>query len=478
MGLFSRKKDTALVKQTGAARADGWFSALGGFGVSGKDKRLTGEMDPTLLSNAEVQNLWRGSDIAGRIIELMANECYRQGWDVTLEDKEQSEEAARYMTALGATKASHAAKEFERAYGGGAIYPVINDGSSSLAEPLNEDRIATISHLIVFEAAELQPAQYYSSPLEPKFREPETYRVTPYTRGGLAATQFEIHESRIIPFDGIRVSTNQATQTGWGDGVLNRVFDVLRDYGIAWSAAGVLLSDFSQASFKIKGLAQLMAEDKDDVIKTRIRAIELSRSSVNMVLLDAGEEYERKQTPVAGMPELLDRFATRIAAAARTPVTLLMGQSPAGLNATGDSDVRFWYDSVASEQELKCRPQLERLLELVLLANDGPTRGKLPDSYAVTFRPLWQPTDAEVATTRKTVADTDAVYIDRGVVSPEEVAIARYGGDEYSMELQINIEEREALEAAAGTDLERAEEEAAGAELEAKAAVEPDTEEE
>ena len=42
------------------------------------------------------------------------------------------------------------------------------------------------------EAAELQPATHYDSPLDPKFREPKTYRVTPYASGGMNAAQFEM----------------------------------------------------------------------------------------------------------------------------------------------------------------------------------------------------------------------------------------------------------------------------------------------
>ena len=50
-------------------------------------------------------------------------------------------------------------------------------------------------------------------------------------------------------------------------------------------------------------------------------------------------------------------FLQVAAGAADIPVTRLLGQSPAGLSATGDSDTRNYYDMIAARQELDLRPQ-------------------------------------------------------------------------------------------------------------------------
>ena len=437
MGWFSRKKEPVQ-------REDGWYSALGGFGVPGKDRRQSTGFVDNAVTDATAMSLWRSEDIAARIVEVPAREALRQGFTLNAGDKELSESIKTKLEELNVLAIYMFAMMLERAYGGAAIYPVINDGADNLREPLNEQRISSVSHLITFEPRELVPSAYYLNPTDKLFREPSMYRVQPYSRGG-AVPSFEIHESRLITFPGIRVSASQqdSMNNGWGDSVLNRVINVLRDYGIAWSATGVLLSEFSQASIKMKGLAELMATDKDDVIKNRIKAIELSRSTINAVLMDAEEEYERKQTPVAGLAELLKDFATRVAAAAEMPVTLLMGQSPSGLNATGESDIRFFYDRTKTRQTLDLQPRLEKLIRMIMLSIDGPTGGKEPDNWKVEFVPLWQPSEKEIAETRKIVADTDAVLINSMVVSPEEIALSRYGGDSYSMETTIDWEERQ-----------------------------------
>src|SRR3546814_8149453 len=40
---------------------------------------------------------------------------------------------------------------------------------------------------------------------------------------------------------------------------------------------------------------------------------------------------------------------------------------------------------------------------------------------------------------------TDSMYIDRGVLTPSEVAISRFGGNKYSMNTEIDMEAREAM---------------------------------
>lgn len=418
------------------------------------DKRLSAEYLLQIIDSVTAESLWRTNDVAARIIEKVPAEALRPGFGIKLDDKEKAELVSARMEELNVEQAFYEAATKERAFGGCAIFPVLRDDVADLARPLNEDRIAGISHLQVFESRELKPATYYDDPLRPKFGEPETYWLWPQARGGVTSTMgVLVHESRLIIFPGIRVSRSQVSQDDWGDSVLQRPHEVLRDFGISWAALGVMLTDFSQATMSIEGLAELIAQDKDEVIRNRIKAVELARSTVRMVLTDSKETYKREQTPVAGLADLLDRFESRLAAAADMPITVLMGRSPAGLNATGESDVRLFYDRVGVYQRLHLRPRLEQLVRMILRDRLGPTRGKEPDTWSIEFNPLWQPSAKEQADTRKTVADTDAIYLQWGVVSPDEVAQSRWGGDSYSVEMAIDFEARRALEASG--ELER-----------------------
>lgn len=100
------------------------------------------------------------------------------------------------------------------------------------------------------------------------------------------------------------------------------------------------------------------------------------------MILDAEEKYEKASTNISGIPELLDRFMLALSAVSGIPTSLLFGRSAAGLNATGDNDVRNFYDMVKQEQENKLKPVLEKLTRYIMLSKDGPFAGSKPP-----FRP-------------------------------------------------------------------------------------------
>jgi hypothetical protein len=144
-----------------------------------------------------------------------------------------------------------------------------------------------------------------------------------------------------------------------------------------------------------------------------------------------------------------------------------MGQAPAGLNATGESDIRWFYDTVRSKQSTALRPILNRLVKLLMIA-DG---GKEPNDWSVSFRPLWQLSPLELADLRLKQSQTDKNYVEMDVLIPEEVRVSRFGGNEYSAETRLDDDARneydEALEAEAEaalpTDLEPVNQETPGA---------------
>jgi phage-related protein (TIGR01555 family) len=113
-----------------------------------------------------------------------------------------------------------------------------------------------------------------------------------------------------------------------------------------------------------------------------------------------------------------------VAAAAEMPVTILFGRSPAGLNATGESDIRAWYDTVVDAQTDQLKPALERLLKLIFAAKDSPTSGAIPERWTIEFNPLWQPTEKEQAETLKLKADTHVALVTAGIELDSEGALA------------------------------------------------------
>jgi len=444
---MAKKKTTAVSE----VRADLWENASTGFGVLGRDKRLTSEFSADIIPQRYAEEIWRGDDMAARAVETVPNEMLRAGYEVEVEgDKELSEALETEDSRLKISDTVLKALYFGRAYGGAGILLGADDGSKDLSLPLAEDRIRSFDWTNLLSPAELQAHAYYSNPTAPKYGEVATYRIVPLDAvpGASLSTFPLVHESRIVRFGGVETSRGSRLRNvnpGWDDSIFVRILQVLTDFQNAWAGTSILLSDFAPPVLKLKNLAQLLATESGQALAERARGIEISRSIARTTILDTEEEYTRQTVNVTGLPELLEKMMLRLAAAVQIPVSLLMGQSPAGLNATGDADTRWFYDQIAAAQERFLEPPLRRIFEIVLKSKAGPSRGKVPENWDVEFEPLWQMTDLEQAQLRKTQAETDAIYIQAQVVTPQEISKSRFGGDGYSTSTTIDVELRDAL---------------------------------
>lgn len=434
-------------------RSDDWQNAVTGLGVLGYDKRLGSNFVATLLAQEFTEELWRGDDVFARMVETVPNEMLRKGVDWLIEnEKEDTEALEQKARDLAVIENIRTGLYYARAYGGAGLLLGVDDGEKDLSKPLREDRIRSFTHLTPFTPRELQPVEWYSDPLKPRYGDIAVYRLVPINAPpGTVTVQIPlVHETRIVRIAGVRTSRRamlRNTMPGWDDSIGVRTLQVINDFQHAWQGASVILQDFAPPVLKLKGLAELLAQQSGTQgVENRAKAIEAARSIARVTLLDSEEEYTRETVNVTGYADLLEKLMLRLAAAAGMPVSLLMGQSPAGLNATGDSDIRWFYDSIAAMQERVLRPVCTRILKLMLLSKDGPTHGQLPENWSVYFSPLWQMTEAEQATIRNTQANTDKIYLEAQVVTPTEVGMSRFGGDQYSWDTSIDVELREQLQ--------------------------------
>ncbi len=474
----TRKIPAPRVSKNTRARNDGWSNAFSGFGVEGKDKRLGSTFSTDWVDQDAADAVWQGDSLMGRIVETIPAEMTREGGCVKIQDqKDQAEAADTKLRDLGAIPKFRKAMEYARAFGGGGILMGADDGArgpDGLAQPLDLKRVKTIKWLTTYTPKELRADRYYADPTQEKFGEISHYRLVPIqTPEGVNAANYPlVHESRILRFDGVVTTRQQLYRglyPGWGASVLARCLQAVNDATHSHQGASILAQDFAPRVLQMPGLQNILRNAKpgDTTLAVRAAALERSVSLARIAIIDKDETLERKTTNLSGLPDLLDRIMKWVAMEAKMPVTLLMGESPAGLNATGDSDIRWFYDQVSAEQENVLLPQLKRLLEVIFSSKDGPTSGQIPKNWNYEFNPLWALTEKEQAEIEKLVADKDCAYIDRGVLLPLDVTKSRYGGEVYSTTTTIeDIGEYEKLK-----------EEIDAAKLEAEAALEEEGEE-
>jgi phage-related protein (TIGR01555 family) len=135
-----------------------------------------------------------------------------------------------------------------------------------------------------------------------------------------------------------------------------------------------------------------------------------------MVINKDTEEFSNVSAPLSGLHELQSQAHEQICAVSQIPLVKYTGISPSGLNASSDGEIRVFYDSIHTYQEFFFTPHLTTVFKVAQINLWGAVD---PDLTFV-YQPLWELDEKELAEKRKAEADTDAVYVESGVISPEE----------------------------------------------------------
>lgn len=446
---------------SGAVRLDSWQNQVTGFGTALDKTTYTTYVGSPLLSDEQLSNLYHGDDLAARMVDIVPDEMMRKGVDVDVGDTKLNTELGDHLEAIALEANFADGWRWGRCFGGAAILLGADDGRPAHL-PLKPERAKSLAYLHVLDRRYLWPMTYYREP-GPKMGRPETYLVAPssaYVDQGFA----RVHESRLVLFGGATTAAREREANNtWDLSVLQRAFEALRSFNTGFQSAEQLLTDAHQAVFKMQGLAEAITAQGEEAIRTRIELLNRFRSNIRALVVDAGdpsggagaEEFERQSVSFTDIPNMLDRLQLRLAASVMIPVTILMGQSPAGMNATGESDFRWFYDRIASEQTRKATPAIRRIVKVALATKQFAATAK---TVEIKFPPLWTEPPSAVAQTRKALLDGDAVAINAGMLLPEEAALSRFRPDGFAQEIKLTPQAEKAREEALGAELERMQE--------------------
>jgi phage-related protein (TIGR01555 family) len=439
--LHLHRNDSAVTRSRKQMNVDGWTNIYTGMGVSGKDKLLgTSFKKVPLFTEQQLTDLYRGDGFAKRIINFPTGEMTRAWFEV---NGDTDGVINKFQEKLRVKQNILLALRWAHLYGGSIIVMLINDGRR-FEEPVDESNIQSIETFRVYHRYRVTwtTTDLYDDPENPKFGQLQWYNVSPVSAGGLLQP-FRVHETRILRFEGEPVDNKSRYENnGWGDSTIQSVYNELKNLTGSFFASRNVLEDFIQTIIKIDNLAELVAAGQDALVRKRLEILDLGRHLINTMMLDSKEDYAKHSSSVAGIDKLLGKQEEALSAVTEIPLTLLMGQTPKGFNSKDEGSVRKWYDKVAEDQDDELKPQLERLVYLTMLSKKGPTGGQVIEEWSITFNRLWQPTEAETVEMRKKQAETDHIYIQDQVLMPEEVGTSRFGGEEYSIETTIDIDNR------------------------------------
>jgi len=422
-------------------RNDGWQNLMSLLGTQYDRKTHFKYKFPGRLDNLTLNSLYRGEGFAKKVVDLPVHHMTREWFNIEGDTDGKFNDVYKEIKFKKHLKTHF---RWDRLHGGSGMVFGLDDGGM-FHEEVNYNRLKKIHFIKVYDRWSIKHNINYrdDDPNSPTFGELLYYDIIP-TRG----VQFVVHRSRVHILDGLEISNRERhANQEWGDSVLQAVYDYVKGLANMYSNVESIVEDFIQTILKIENLQQLVATGREDLIKKRMEILDLGRSLMNTMLIDDKEDYEKKASQTRGVEKIIQEFAIGLSAVSNIPITLLMGRSPAGMDATGDSDLTIFYDWISSLQEEKPLTCIDFTNNLIVNCSEYKVGSENP---IVDFCPLWQPTEKEVVESHKAQAETDAMYIDRGVLSADEVRKSRFGGETYSYETvaegELEPEDRDPLE--------------------------------
>ncbi len=427
-----------------ASRKDGWYNVFTGLGVMNKDSRLGADIRWEPLTETDAEHIGTKDPIGRRVVWWPAREGTRK-WITITASNDTNPEIAKAVASehdrLQSKKKLRQVWGWSRMYGGAAVFIAVDDGLP-LEEPLDLGRIRKVNAINVLSKHELSPHGFEKDLGSPNFGLPTHYQISP--RGGSEQQLVLIHHTRLIRFDGLPMGRILfQINRRWGDSALNSLYEALRDWNLAQGSTANAIQDFRIGILKLKNLAAMIGADKDNAILKRIQLMRTSKSIMSAIALDAdAEDYEYRDGKMQGVAAVLERIDKRLVAATEMPHTVILGEGATGtLGGGGQSEDRMLSKFVHGLQEEHLEEPINRLNEIIMSARQGPTAGKIIDDITWDFVPLWQPTDKENAEVHEIQSKADKTYWEIGAVDGTEIRNARFSGEEFSTETQLEAVE-------------------------------------
>jgi len=279
-------------------------------------------------------------------------------------------------------------------------------------------RSGGLKYINVLSKSDLYPRERDRDPLSPNFDGPKYWELKSEART-------KVHPSRVIKFTGNPVR-EQFTWDGWGGESLFAVMEraVTNNDQIA-GAIAALVDEAKVDVIKLKNLmANLSTADGENLLVRRFSAVNTLKSIVNAMVIDGDDEYDQKTITFDGLTDIQQSAQGIVAALSDIPVTRMWGRSAAGMNATGEGDLRNYYDGIKAGQTIDLSPTISPLDECLFWS----AMGERPDELFYEWNPLYQLSEKEAADIENTMADAATKLVNSGLVPDKALTKIVQGG--------------------------------------------------
>jgi phage-related protein (TIGR01555 family) len=394
------------------------FMAAVGIGQPASNQSATGSYTAECISRFRplLDNIYRSSWICGVAVDSVAEDMTKRGIEiVTSADPAQVEGLHANWRDLHLWDQICDTIKWGRLYGG-AIGVMLIDGQR-FDTPLRPETVARGAFKGVYPLDRWTAQPVLTLPVReygPDFGKPMFYDVMADNN---VLPNARIHYSRVIRIDGIDLPYYQRmTENLWGQSVIERLWDRLLAFDSTTQGAAQLVYKAHLRTYAVENLREIIASGgpaRQGLI-AQIDFARMMQSNEGITLMDAKDKFEAHSYTFSGLDTVLLQFGQQLSGALQIPLVRLFGQSPAGLNSTGESDIRNYYDGIQQRQEHRLRSPISSLLRVTWRSLYG---ADLPEGSNFSFRPLWVMSDEQKAQIGNTITQAVTQAESNGLVS-------------------------------------------------------------
>lgn len=330
-------------------------------------------------------------------------------------------------------------------YMGGAFI-FIDTGEDDLTLPLAiNDLSAELKEgskvkFVVVDPVNVSPIEYNCiNPLRDDYMQPRMWQVLGK----------RVHASRLLPFvENQPPMLLKPNYNFLGIPQAQILWDYVMHFNQTRASTARLLDKISLLVVQTDMDAVLSDEHGIELFDAKMEFLERYRNNDSVFVCDKESEgVMNVQTTIAGCTDVVRQSLELIACINRTPAVKLLGISPSGFNATGESDLKNYYDYISSKQELY-REQIQTIINVIQLVEFG----NIDPAITFKFEPLNEENKASQAMTAQTKIGALTQLVDRQAMSAEELRTAVREDEDLGLSF-LDKEMPEELENATQTDL-------------------------
>lgn len=383
-------------KKLRAMKRDSFSNPIARLGLGTQDL-MQGTMYQRTLMTENYQllnNLYRGNWIVQNVINTIPDDMMRSWIEIHTENEDDEAKVRKCIRRNQVIDKLRKGMYWGRLYGG-AIGLIVLKGDMAPEEPIDIDSILPddFKGIRLFDRwTGVTPSIEIEDDIESRnFGLPKYYDITNMVDGH---TLLRVHNSKIIRFIGRELPYIEKVNTlYWGESELEAIYnEIVNRDNVSQNMASLTFKanrDYQETDSLDQMLAFNNLQAQRQFWNT-LQAQSVLESNFGIRLINKGDVLHNQQYSFTGLPEVYDRMMMNIAGASRTPVTKLFGRSPAGMNATGESDLKNYYDYIDSLRESQLRPILDDLLKIIFKS----ATGNVPE-FDFDFPSLHQDTETE-----------------------------------------------------------------------------------